>query len=85
MLEKMFGSKKNVQSWWKRLHNEKFYVLYSSPNIIRVMKSRQMRSMWRLWKVGEKRTVFWLGDLEKRRLDERIILKWMFKNWVCEV
>jgi hypothetical protein len=28
---------------WRKLHNEKFYNLYASPNIIRVLKSRMMR------------------------------------------
>jgi hypothetical protein len=28
---------------WRRLHNEELYVVYSSPNIIRVIKSRKLR------------------------------------------
>jgi hypothetical protein len=28
---------------WRKLHNDEFYSLYSSPNIVRVIKSRRMR------------------------------------------
>jgi len=31
-----------VTGEWRRLHDEEFFGLYSSPNIIRVMKSRRM-------------------------------------------
>jgi hypothetical protein len=41
VLKRVFGPKKDeVTGEWKRLHNEE---LYSSPNIVRVMKSRKMR------------------------------------------
>jgi hypothetical protein len=43
VLRKIFGSKRDeVTGEWRRLHNEEFYELYSSPNIIRLVKSRKM-------------------------------------------
>jgi hypothetical protein len=41
VLRKIFGPKRDdVTEEWKRLHNEELYDVYSSPNIIQVMKSR---------------------------------------------
>jgi hypothetical protein len=31
-----------VTGEWRRLHNKELYALYSSPNIIRVIKSRRL-------------------------------------------
>jgi hypothetical protein len=44
VLRGIFGSKwDGVTGEWRRLHNEELYDLYSSPNIIRMIKSRRMR------------------------------------------
>jgi hypothetical protein len=43
-LRRIFGPKRDeVTGDWRKLHNEKLHNLYSSPNIIRMIKSRRMR------------------------------------------
>jgi hypothetical protein len=44
VLRRIFGSKRDeVTRKWRRLRYEKRYVLYSSPNIIRIIELRRMR------------------------------------------
>jgi hypothetical protein len=43
VLRRIFGSKRNkVTREWRRLYNEELHALYSSPNIIRVFKSKRL-------------------------------------------
>jgi hypothetical protein len=44
VLRRIFGPKKyGVTGGWRKLYNEELHNLYSSPSIIRIIKSRRMR------------------------------------------
>jgi hypothetical protein len=44
VLKRIYGPKRGgVTGGWRKLHNEEFHNLYSSPSIIRIMKSRRMK------------------------------------------
>jgi hypothetical protein len=56
VLRRIFGPKRDeVRGQCRRLHNEELYTLYSSPNIIRVIKSRRLRWTGRVARMGERR------------------------------
>jgi hypothetical protein len=44
-LGRLFGPKrKGVTGGWRKLHNEELHTLYSSPNIMTMIKSRRIKS-----------------------------------------
>jgi hypothetical protein len=47
-----------VTGGWRKLHNEELHNLYSSPSIIRIIKSRRMRWAGHVARIGEKRNVY---------------------------
>jgi hypothetical protein len=43
VLRRISGPKREVDSSWRKLHNDELHSLYSSTNIVRVIKARRMR------------------------------------------
>jgi hypothetical protein len=58
MLRRIFGPIREGDGSWRKLHNDEVYGLYSSPNIVRVIKSRRMRWAGHLECMGEGRGVY---------------------------
>jgi hypothetical protein len=58
VLRRIFGPKRDeVTGEWMKLHNEELHTLYSSPDIIRQVKSRRMRWAEHVARMGEERKV----------------------------
>jgi hypothetical protein len=58
VLRRIFGPRRDeVTGDWRKLHNEEINVLYCSPNIVRVIKSRRMRWAGHVARMGEERGV----------------------------
>jgi hypothetical protein len=55
---------------WRKLHNEELRDLYSSPSIVRIIKSRKVRWAGYVASMGEKRNTYRLlvGKPERKRL-----------------
>ena len=59
VLRRIFGPRSDeVTGEWRRLHNEELNDLYCSPNIVRVIKSRRMRWVGHVARMGEERGVY---------------------------
>jgi hypothetical protein len=79
VLRRIFGAKRDeVTGEWRKLHSEELHILYSSPNIIRQIKSRRMGSAGRVARMGEERNVYrvLMGKPEGKRPLERPRCRW---------
>jgi hypothetical protein len=80
VLKRIFGPKRNgMTGGWRKLHNEVLHNLYSSPSIIRIIRSRRMRWVGHVARMGEKRNVYRLlvGKTEGKRPLGRPRRRWM--------
>jgi hypothetical protein len=58
MLRRIVGPKREEDGSWRKLHNDELHSLYSSPNIVRVIKSRRMKWAGHVARMGEGRGVY---------------------------
>jgi hypothetical protein len=78
MLRKIFGPKREEDGSWRKLHNDELHDLLSSPNIVRVIKSRRMRWAGHLARMLEGRGAYMIlvGRPESNRPLGRLRRRW---------
>jgi len=80
VLRRIFGPRRDEETEeWRRLHNAELNDLYSSPNIVRVIKSRRMRWAGHVAHMGEEREVYrvLVGKPEGKRPLGRLRRRWV--------
>jgi hypothetical protein len=80
VLRRIFVQKGNeVTGSWIKLHNEELHDLYSSPSIIKIIKSRRMKWAGHVSRLGEKRNAYRLlvGKPEGKRPLGRPRQRWL--------
>jgi hypothetical protein len=80
VLRRIFGPKRDeVTGEWRKLHNEELRDLYSSPSLIRIIKSRRMRWVGHVARMWEKRNAYRLlvGKPEGKRPLGRPTRRWV--------
>jgi len=79
VLRRIFGLRRDdVTREWRKLHNEELNDLYSSPDIVRVIKSRRMRWAGHVAHMGERRGAYTVlvGKHEGKRALRRPRRRW---------
>jgi hypothetical protein len=74
LIRRIFEPKKDeVTGEWRKILNEEFNDLYSSPNIFRVIKYRRIRQARHVARMGERRDVYrvLVGKPERKRSKRR--------------
>jgi hypothetical protein len=86
VLRRVFGPKKNeIIGGWKNLLNEELHYLCSSPNAMRMVKTRRRWARY-VADIGEMPTRFWWENQKEREHQEdldvggRIIIKWTLEK-----
>jgi hypothetical protein len=78
VLRKIFGPEREEDGSWRKRRNDELHNLYSSPNIVRVIKSRRMKWAGHVARMGEGRTVYrvLVGRPESKRPMGRPRRRW---------
>ena len=92
VLGRIFGPRRDeVTGEWRRLHNEEINDLYSSPNIVWVIKWRRMRWDGHVARMGEERGCIgscWGNRKERDHWGDPGVDGWIILGWIsrrCDV
>jgi hypothetical protein len=84
----MFEPKRDeVAGGWRKLHNEDLRNLYSSPSIIRMIKSRRMRLAGHVARMRRRRMHIgyrWESQKEKDHWENKDVGGWTIFKWILE-
>ena len=86
VLWRIFGPRRDeITGEWRRLHNEELNDLYSSPNIVRVIKSRRMRWAGHVARMGEESGCIgslWGNQREGDQWEDLGVNRWIILGWI---
>jgi hypothetical protein len=85
---RIFGPKRDeVTGVWRKLHNEELHNLYSSPSVIRMIKSRRMswaEHVARMGRRGIRRGYWWESLKERDHWEDQDVRGWTILKWILE-
>jgi hypothetical protein len=86
VLRRIFGPKRDeVTGGWRKLHNEELHNLYSSPDIIRMIKSRRVRLAGHVARMGRRGThigYWWESQKERDHWEDQDVDGWTILKWI---
>jgi hypothetical protein len=91
VLRRIFEAKRDeVTGGWRKLHNEDFHNSYSSPDIIRMIKSMRIRRAGHIARMGAKRNAYtrtmlvWGNQKERDFYEDQDVGGWTVLKWILE-
>jgi hypothetical protein len=85
---RIFGPKRDeVTGGWRELHNEELHNLYSSPSIIKMIKSRRMGWTGYVARMGEKRNacrILVAKPEERDQMKDQDVGGWTILKWILD-
>jgi hypothetical protein len=88
VFRRIFGPKRDEETGdWRKLRNEELHNLYSSPSIIRVIKSRRMRWVGHIARMGRRGMHIgycWESQKERDHWEDQDVGWWTLSRWIFE-